>query len=810
MCCVRIQHTFAKVYHVSNLSGMRLVSLLRKVVIVSLLALFVCVFSSYAQTQPCAITGVVKDSATGKPIESVAVSLVKLKVGTLTDEDGEFRIVNNKCNNAKLIFTAMGYKTKEIVVSPGKYYQLNVKLVSEGVQIKEIVVTKIAKEKYSKKNNPAVELIKHVIANKNRNFIDDQDYYKCSQYERIFFAINDFRPGHGILKSQKYLAKYTDTSRIDGRIILPYTVREYSKDFYYRKSPKTTKEIILGYNQQGVDKKMDNSSFTSATDETFKNINIRDNQIDLFMIGFVSPLSSSSAVNFYKWYIRDTVDIDNQKYIQLGFLPFNTRDVGFSGDLFVKADTSYAVRKVVLRIPKKANINFVKTMLVEQEFKEVKPNIWAPYVYRTMVDFELKHIGKVYVQKDQSYKDYVTGGNYALAFETPDKVVKVNNYDERDKQFWKESRPSGVAKDLRLDSMMEEANKSQMVRIGLRVADFIQSGYIHTVFDPKVNKLDIGSAQTFYSSNKVEGSRFRLSTLTTANFNPQLFFYGYAAYGTKDHRLKYDGELTWALTKRTLVRDEFPRNNLSFIYKYDINTLGQQFLQATPDNFLQSFKIHDVDNMTYKRTMELNYIHESQKNFRTTLFVRNNIQEPAGDLQFNYADNSGVLPKLRTTEAGIFLRYGHNEKFVQMKRDRILIPSQYTIVSFENTWGLKNVLNSDYSYHSMALELDKSKWFAPYGQLYFSARAEKIWGTVPYPLLLMPNADNSYVLLRGTFNLVTPLEFINDRQVSWMLDYHLGGWLLNRIPFIKTFKWREVFGFHGLWGDLSDKNNPSF
>lgn len=769
-----------------------------------------CSINFYAQTKPYpAVSGVVTDSVTGKAIEFVAISLQRSKVGTLTDNEGEFRLVNDKTDKTFLIVSAMGYRTKEIEILPGKFYNLKVKLASDGVQIKEVVIKKRSKEKYSKKNNPAVELIKKVIANKNKNIIDNENYWRYSEYERIFFALNEFNPNMPILKTQKYLKNYIDTSRIDGKKILPFTMREYYRDVYQQKSPRETKKIVLGYNQQGIDKKMDNAGFSSATDETFRTINIRDNQINLFLMGFVGPLSSSSSVDFYRWYIRDTVTIENKKYIQLGFLPFNTRDVGFSGDLYVTDDSTHAVKKVLLRIPKKANINFVKTMLVEQEFEQLKSGLWAPSKFTTMVNFQYEKIGKLYIEKDQTFSNIVTGVDYKQVFGIADPEIKMKNYDSQDKDFWKENRPKTGVKDLRLDSMYSDATKSKTVKLALKVADFFQSGYVHTIWDPKLNKLDFGSAQTFYSSNTLEGTRLRLTSLTTANFNRHLFLYGYGAYGFSDKVWKYSGEVSWSFKRRELTSDEFPHRNLKLSYKYDVNTLGQRYLKASQDNFLQSFKIRDVDNMTYKRNLELSYSHETQKGFSAVISGRKSEEVPGGNLLFNYVDGSS-LPKLNTTELGLTLRYANNEKFVQTKRRRNTIPTESTIVTLENTWGLNDVFGGDYSYYVMGLGIDKAKWVPPFGKLYVSFKAEKIWGKVSYPLLLMPNVNNSYTIQLGAFNLANPMEFVNDQQLTCMVDYYMGGWLFNRIPLIKTFKWREVFGFRGLLGKLSNSNNPAY
>ncbi|MFT4070642.1 MAG: DUF5686 family protein [Dysgonamonadaceae bacterium] len=779
----------------------------------SLLIFFALCFTIKAQTSTYSVKGVVVDSISGKPIEYVAAILLKSNSGALTDEKGNFSLMNKASAPTKLRLSCMGYITKDIPITPRKTYNFMIKLKPEGIQIKEVYVRKKEKEKYSKKDNPAVALIKKVIANKNKNYIGNEDYYRMSSYERIFFALNDYHPDRGLLKSQKYLAKYADTSRLDGKKILPYTVREKYYDIYTRKNPRETKKILLGYNKQGIDQKMDNAGLETLTDETFKDINIRDNNITMFLLGFVGPLHENASVNFYRWYIRDTVKIDNEKYIQLGFLPFNTRDVGFSGDIFVKDDTTYAIKRIQMRVPRKANINFVKDMLIEEDFEQLPNGIWAPSHYATTVNFEYTKLGKLYVQKDVTFSNITTNMPNNIVFATPAPEVKVENYNKQTKQFWEENRPHKVARDLRLDSMMMEINRNHFLNLSLKAADFLQSGYLHENWDPAKNRLDIGTAQTFYSHNKVEGNRFRISVATTPNLNNHLYFFGYGAYGTKDETWKYKGEVTWAFNKREQHKDEFPRNNIVVSYKYDVNNLGQEFYQATQDNFLQSFKVSDVDNMTYEREFELSYNKEWYNGFSVLISGITNQKEAAGNLAFNYSDGNGNITRLNhlnTTVASVNLRYAYNEKFVQIKRFRQTVPTESTILTFDNSWGIKNVLGGDYSYHTMALGINKAKWIPPFGKLFFGLKGEKIWGTVPFPLLLTPNANNSYTLLRNSFNLVTPLEFLNDQQVTGSIDYYMGGWLLNRIPVIKLLKLREVFGIRGFLGSLKDKNNPDY
>jgi hypothetical protein len=53
-----------------------------------------------------------------------------------------------------------------------------------------------------------------------------------------------------------------------------------------------------------------------------------------------------------------------------------------------------------------------------------------------------------------------------------------------------------------------------------------------------------------------------------------------------------------------------------------------------------------------------------------------------------------------------------------------------------------------------------------------------------------------------------PLEFVSDEYISLFMTYYIKGLILNRIPFINKLKLREVASLSGMYGQLSDKNNP--
>ncbi|MBK5721541.1 carboxypeptidase-like regulatory domain-containing protein [Dysgonomonas sp. Marseille-P4677] len=778
---------------------------------ISLLSfLFIICCATYAQSLTT-VRGVVKDAVTLEKLPFVTVAFDNTTIGTFSDEEGEFRL-SSRGNETRIIVTLLGYKSDTIKVSSGRTSNIEILLNPEDRLLNEVIV-RPKKEKYSKKNNPAVDLIKKVIAHKQDNNMTALDYYQYKEYERIFFALNEYHPDMPLLKRYKFLPNYADTSIIDNKIILPFSVRERISDIHYRKDPKSTKRIIKGYHIEGLDKTFDTEGLDAMIKEVFKDISIYDNTINLLLHPFVSPLSDHSAVNFYRWYLSDTVTIDTDRFVKLDFAPFNSRDIGFTGNLYISLDSMYAVKRAVIRTPKKMNINFVEELVIQHDFTKTADGKWISKEERMAIDVSMLDAVKFYIDKTKTYEDFVENKPIEPIFLLNDPEVFEKDYLKKDKAFWADNRPVEHQKDYKMDQMLDDVNKILLFKVLLRAGDILSTGYFPTSKDPDKNKLEIGTIPTFYSFNKTEGNRFRATLSTTKNLHPNLYFYGYGAYGTRDEKFKYYGEVTWAFNKVERHKDEYPKNNLTVAYKYDINSLGQRFTQAERDNILMSIQSSGKTKTTYNRQTQIAWEKEYYGGFSFKLSGQTFDERPAANLTFEKKDDEGNLytvDKVKTTEAMLALRYAPNEKFFQQRRKRHSIPSPRLVMNLTHVMALEDVFGGQFHYNKTSFSVDKRFWIAPYGKLILSAQAEKIWGETPFPFLITPSANNSYTIQRGNYYLIEPLEFIHDAQVSWEIYYHMDGWLFNRIPLLKVLKWREVFGFRGFIGDLSKRNNPEY
>ena len=117
------------------------------------------------------------------------------------------------------------------------------------------VLVKSRRGRYSRKDNPAVELMRRVIAAKKRTHLDNHDYYQYNKYQKISLALNDINPNdamQGSSKKAQWMIDQIETSPYNNKLILPVSVDETVTQHIYRKEPKSEKDIIKGQQSQGV------------------------------------------------------------------------------------------------------------------------------------------------------------------------------------------------------------------------------------------------------------------------------------------------------------------------------------------------------------------------------------------------------------------------------------------------------------------------------------------------------------------------------------------------------------------------------
>ena len=798
-----------------------MVRFIRYIILIALLQAVAGIFLSHAQSFTSA-SGIVKDSITGEPLPFVSVYFDGSTIGAMTDDNGTFTLQNNQ-GYTKLAAASLGYDTKFIDLKPGKKNDnLEVLLKPTAFEISEVVV-KPKREKYTRKDNPAVELIKKVIAHKNYNRIEAKPEYQTEVYEKLSLSLDNFNPNldkNKFLKKFKFIKNYLDTSEFNGKPILTVSVRENLSDFYYRKSPKAEKTIVRAKRMQGIDKTLDDGGgITSNLEEIFKSINIFDNNIPILLNRFVSPLSSTLATTYYHYYIMDTLDVGGDKCVDLAFVPANSESYGFTGRLYITLDGNYAVKKVLLNTPANINLNWVDKLRIEQEFKQMPDSTWVLDQENTFVNFYVvKGTQQLYAHQLRNYDNYnFNVQNADSVFGLLGALHVLPEATAQPDTFWTHNRPIPLKeKEDALKDLLGQLRKVPAFNAIIKTAEILITGYIPTANDKKVTKFDFGPMNTTFSANHLEGFRMRVGGMTTANLNPYWFASGYLAYGTNDRKIKYNLKLTHSFTKKEYHEGENPVNNLSFIQEYDVYTPGQDFLFTSKDNIFVAWKVGEpVTKMQYIRKSVLQYEKEWLNGLTWKSWIMNQNNEAAGTLQYIKRDESGNLYHIKdftTSEIGTQLRFAPGERAYNGRSGKesvFNLSKDAPVFKLSHQLGIKGVLGGDYNYNHTEISAEKRIWLSSFGHIDAQVKAGKVWDKVPFPLLILPNTNQSVTIQPEAFHMMNALEFVTDQYVSFNATYYLKGWILNRIPGIKWLRLREVLSFNMIYGGLTDKNNPT-
>ena len=456
-------------------------------------------------------------------------------------------------------------------------------------------------------------------------------------------------------------------------------------------------------------------------------------------------------------------------------------------------------------------------MTIEQTFKRTPDSTRIITKDDINVNFKLSEKSKgMYARRLNIYSNHSfdePDAEQVFVFKESAPVITLKDAYQQSEDFWISNRPEEAIKKNpnSVEKLMAKFRSVPIFYITEKVVSVLVSGYIPTNKDPLKSKFEFGPMNTAISGNAIEGARFRVGGTTTTAFSKNLFFDGYMAYGTKDEKLKYDALVEYSFNDRKEYRKEFPLNSIRLEYMYDINQLGQQYMYASKDNMFLAWKRQKDTRATYLRQAELTYYHEHYNGLAYGAVIRNRREYATEYAVFDRIGPDGTISPVKSydmTELELKFRYAKDEKFYQTRNLRYPITFDALIFNFSHVMAKKDLLGSSYDYHRTDIGIQKRFWFSAFGYIDLITKAGKVWNKVPYPLLILPNANLSYTIQPESYTNMNAMEFISDEYASWDLTYYMNGNLLNRLPLVKKLKWREVFCFRGLWGHLTDKNNP--
>lgn len=751
------------------------------------------------------VRGIVRDSISGASLPYASVVAADGNGSAVTDADGVFEI-NVSPRTTALKVSCVGYARKVLPIRRGRLNVYAVYLSPEATELSEVVVRRA---KYSKKNNPAVDLARRLRRDASLTDPLRLPFYSYDKYERFTLGLNDFNTADhaGLMRQFPFLAAHTDTSEVSGKSILPLMVKEKASVMLNRHSPGAHKEVVRGRRSEGVDEAADAESMRIFVEDVIREVDLYQNDITLLQNRFVSPLSPI-APDFYRFYLTDTVALDGRDCLVLSFYPRNKSSFGFNGHVYVPmGDTTMFIRKVDMSLPAQANINFIDGLYLSQSYTRAPDGSRLKQRDDLVIEIAAPGKGGLYARRNTTY----TGHSFdsippeRFAFEGP--VAVQPEAERRDSLFWQQARRVELAPgESHVGLLVQRLRRVPLYYWGEKVLQVAFSSYIPT---GNPSRFDIGPVNSMLSFNNVEGVRVKFGGMTSAALSRRWFGRFFVAYGFKDRKVKYSAEAEYSFIDKADHSRQFPMRSVRLTSAYDIYRPGQNFLYTTPDNIVLSVKRRSDDHVAYRRLNSAAFIWETRTGFSVDLTLASEHLE-AAPAYMPFTDGYGHnLSHYTQNYARLTLRYAPGEKFFQARSYRIPVNLDAPAITLRHTVAPGGLLGTRYTVNTTELDLQKRFWFSAFGYLDVYAGGGHVWGSAPFMSLMTPNANLSYIIEPRSFALLEPMEFMCSSFATWDVTYRANGALFNLIPGLKRLKLREVFGCRGYWGRLDSKCDPA-
>ena len=775
-----------------------------------LILLFVFInLSAYAQ-----IKGIVVDALTEEGISNVSIVYEGLADVAFSDSIGVFSIPRHDSQRLKV--TSVGYKTAYVRVGTKTPNFIQICLSPDVQELGEVKVIG-KRSKYSRKNNPAVELMRRVIENKKKNDIIYSSSYSFDSYKKVVLVADDITEQDLIKEKssdkQPWYLNQVEYNSLANKCVLPLQMEETV--VRYCNKDGNTNEYMLGHKSAGVANFSETSSefMNQVIGDISADIDVYKDEIRILQQKFVSPISNS-ALSFYRYFIADTLSLSNDTCIQVYFTPNNQQDFGFNGTLYICNDSSLHVKKTELSLPRKTDVNHISNITLKEEYCRISDNLWG--LRTDDMYLELNVLGLI---KNAAVIRSCKHSNFCIGNGAVDYKHERSNINKEttDSLFWADHRTIELSKSEQNLSHFAESihNKKRLKFLFYTMRYFIDDYISFTNNKNYASKFELGPVKSTVSSNPVDGWRFLLGGRTTSVLSQKSFIQGYVATGLQSRKWYYSAKYTYSFEKVDKEPWEYPMNQIAISSENDIISPSQKFQEIDKNSVFTSFTVRPLKYFYWYNSQKIDYTKETNKQLLYKIGAKFEAIQPAllndNSNGINFVTTAGnPIRQLRTTELNFSLRYAIGEKYLVNKTGRYPINQDVTIFSLSHSCAIPNFCGGEYLSNMSDFSVFHRAWLKSFGYADVFIRGSIQWNQVPFPLLIMPKTNLSWIAQHNshTFMLLDDMEFITDREVIWDISWSANGKLFNRIPLLKRLKLREYIGFKGMTGKLTDKNNP--
>ena len=447
----------------------------------------------------------------------------------------------------------------------------------------------------------------------------------------------------------------------------------------------------------------------------------------------------------------------------------------------------------------------MKDIYVEQEFEVFDDSVFLLVKDHMMTDFSISKKDEskgVYGKRTTYYKDHQFNVKRPENFYTSE----INTYDEnimaRDDAFWESYRFEPLSEEeMGIYEMLDALKENKRFNSYMNLVSVLSSEYI------QFGNFDYGPIFSSLGFNDVEGTRIRVGGRTYFGPNDYWRLEGFLAYGIKDDKFKYGISAKYMLNKRNRFmiyagnRRDVEQIGASLSPIVDV--LGRSFASSALFASGDNSKLSNINTSTAGLEIEpvKNLKFSTSLNYKTLKTA-----SPTFSLDYLDLKTGTIEQQLKQSEINLSVDYTPKRKYIGYGVDRIDVNYDYARLFVNYSLGVKGMLDGDFDYKKVQVFYKHPFWVGGFGRLTPIIEAGKTFGTVPLGLMSVIPGNQSYFRIENAFSQLNYYEFVTDTYVTLHLEHNFEGRLVSRIPYVRDLNLREIIGFRGAYGTVSDAN----
>lgn len=752
-----------------------------------LLAVLLCTIHAFAGK----VSGHIAD-AKGQALGFTSIVVKGTTQGTAANSSGYYSL-SLKEGEYTLIAQHVGYKSVEKKITVGKDAMVaDFTLPEQQYELNNVVV--------KKGEDPAYEIIRNTIKQRKQHEKENKKY-ETEVYIKGQLKLRNY--------PDKFLGQKVDFEDGDTSkrkiIFLSETVAKYYVD-----EPKKRVEVI----SSKVSGQSNGFGFSNPQIISFYENHIKLG--DLNPRGFISPISDN-ALHYYKYKFAGTFFENDKMVNRIKVMPKRKYEPLFNGYINI-IENEWRIHSLQLVLYKENQMQLVDTLRIEQLYVPYR-NTWIikqQTIYPAIKFFGFDATGN-FVQVYDKFNLNPTFSNKLF----DNTILKVeDSANKKPLAYWDTIRPVPLleeeVKDYKKKDSLEQKRKDPhyLDSLDRRRNKLSPFGLLLTgeTFsnEKKKSTLSINSIFDGLNYNTVEGGVYQLALTYHKRFSEvrrnNLTIAPNFRYGFSNHHFNAYANVTYNYGKKF--------SSISFgggrrVYQFDnANPVNPRMNTTATLHYYRNFmKIYEAGfgRVSYSKELGKGFMVTVGSQYQDRMPLENTSDASWRKIKGREYTPNFTQPRHQALTASASMRWRPGSRYIELPERKFSIGSRYPTFNLSYAQGVKNVLGSDVDYGKWNFTVSDNMSLQLLGELDYSISAG---GFISSKAVFFPDFQhyhgNQLVIASpylSSFQLMHYYAYSNAEKFysTAHVEYHLNGFLTNKIPFFRKLNWFLVGGTNLLY-----------